>query len=436
MSKGKPFIAAFAGLVLLLTSVVVAAGAAFPGANPWPYAPTSDSPVLAVVGDIACQPGAPQGTEKPSDLCTNVRWEAQTATAQQIEQMKPDLVAILGDEQYENGYLSDFQGSFDRSYGAFKMLHRPSPGNHEYYDNKGQVGVKGFGYFDYYNGYQIDPNTGNPLNVTVPGGTASQPQPLANGQAGPFGMAGDGWYSYNLGAWHIISLNIECATQPGGCNANGAWLSSETQWLAQDLGSNHSSCTMVYWHQPAFSATNSPSTEGGMAKALWWPMLYQNGVDVVLNGHDHVYARFAPMDPTGNVDPVKGIREFVVGTGGESLDALSATPFSPTPVRLTDNYYGVMALTLSKTGYSWNFASAMPGDSTVQPPTYSDAGNDRCHGQANGAKGSNQSLSPFDMPQQQSGPIRTQQQDPAPVQAPAPQSPTTGAGPQIGQKGG
>ena len=170
-------------------------------------------------------------------------WQSQEATANQIEAMKPDAVAIVGDLQYQVGQYSDFEQSFDLTYGAFKFLHRPAPGNHEFYNEHSETGVAGYGYFSYYNGFQIDAN-GNPITTTVPdpcppalaaacnypGLTTPNPQPIprADGQAGHFELGpnggvngsgvGDGWYSYNLGSWHLISLNIECSTQPGGCS--------------------------------------------------------------------------------------------------------------------------------------------------------------------------------------------------------------------------
>ena len=171
--------------------------------NPWPYAATSPSPVLATVGDISCQPGAPAESEKPTDTCdqgsgSTVRDEAQNATAEQVEAMKPNLVAVLGDEQYQNGYYSDFENSFDKYWGAFKFLQRPSPGNHEFYDNHGQTGMRGLGYFDYYNGVQHS-SSGSEVDDTVTnpatGHVVTQPAPQPEGQAGSFGQSGDGWYS-------------------------------------------------------------------------------------------------------------------------------------------------------------------------------------------------------------------------------------------------
>src|SRR5580704_5917905 len=141
----------------------------------WPYATTGKSPVLAVVGDIACQPGAEGPGEAASEVCSDPAtpppytstslWQSQEATANQIESMKPDAVALLGDLQYQVGRFSDFEQSFDSTYGAFKFLHRPSPGNHEFYDEHGETGVGGYGYFSYYNGFQIDAH-GNPITTT------------------------------------------------------------------------------------------------------------------------------------------------------------------------------------------------------------------------------------------------------------------------------
>ena len=392
-------------VVAVVVLVVVAGGTgtvlANPGGvfagngNPWPYnardtPAASLAPVLAAVGDISCQPGSPQGTEKPTDVCaggvtSTTRNAAQNATAVQVEAMKPALVAVLGDEQYQNGYYSDFENSFDKYWGAFKFLQRPAPGNHEFYDNHGQLGVRGLGYFDYYNGFAHNPADGSEIDTTLPNGVV-QPTPLPDGQAGEFGQTGNGWYSYNLGAWHLISLNVECADEPGGCSPSGTWFASETAWLANDLKQDHSRCTLAYWHQPTFSSTKSPFTTDsaeGQAAAAWWQLLYQNHATLILNGHDHVYSRFAPMDPAGNADPRHGIREFIVGTGGESLDTV--IPSTPNLQAWSDQYYGVMKLTLKPSGYEWDYESAMlnPGAPAGTPATYSDAGSGSC-GNSNG----------------------------------------------------
>jgi hypothetical protein len=396
--------------------------------NVWPYEATGKSPVLAVVGDISCQPLAVTPTgEADKELCGNPKapytstslWQSQEATANQIEMKKPDLVAIVGDLQYQVGEYSDFEHSFDLTYGGFKFLHRPSPGNHEFYDEHGQTGVAGYGYFSYYNGFQID-SAGRAITTTLgepcplinasicnnPGLTTPDPQPIprSDGQAGHFEQSGgvgqtvppggpvgvgDGWYSYNVGSWHLISLNIECGTAPGGCSNNGTWFASELAWLKNDLAANHSQCTAAYWHQPSFSAADSLSTEGTTALAFW-QLLYEAGADLVLNGHDHLYAHYRPLDPNGNYDPHKGIREFIVGTGGETLDTIkssnaqNATPgqkfnFANLEAGATGNYWGVMYLTLNHNGYAWDFESAMPIPGGPAGP-YKDTGSAKCHG--------------------------------------------------------
>ena len=389
--------------------------------NGWPYAATSRSaPVLAVVGDVACQPGEtePAG-EKANENCVGDAAQnllaSQAATARQIEGMKPDIVALVGDEQYQVGQYSDFENSYETTYGAFKMVTRPAPGNHEFYNEHGAVGVAGYGYFSYFNGVQHNLD-GTPMTATISGipdtdGTFTQPVPYSDGQAGHFDQTGgqgtnsapggqvgvgNGWYSYNLGSWHLISLNIECETQPGGCSNAGSWFAAELAWLKNDLASNHSACTLAYWHQPVFSATNSIAVPEGPTAVAFWQLLYEYGADLVLNGHDHLYARYRPLDPAGNSDPKKGIREFIVGTGGETLDPIVMTGTASDPgahmnfnaenlENGTGQFWGVMKLTLNSTGYAWDFESALkdPAQASGQP-IFSDAGVGSCHGPVNG----------------------------------------------------
>jgi hypothetical protein len=386
--------------------------------NTWPYAKTGRSPVLAVVGDVACQPGEtePSGEKKGEncvgDTAQNL-YASQAATANQIESIKPDLIALVGDEQYQVGQYSDFENSYESTYGAFKMITRPAPGNHEFYTEHGAIGVAGYGYFSYFNGVQHNTD-GTMMTATIAnnpdtGGTFTQPVPYSDGQAGHFEQSGglgntvpaggpvgvgDGWYSYNLGAWHLISLNIECETQPGGCT--GAWFASELEWLKNDLAANHSACTAAYWHQPTFSAANSIAVPEGPTAQAFWQLLYQYGADLVLNGHDHLYARYRPLDPSGNYDPKKGIREFIVGTGGETLDAVVTTDTTTADPSgnpnfnaenleaATGQFWGVMGLTLNQNGYAWDFESALkdPAQPTG-PATYSDKGVGYCHGGPN-----------------------------------------------------
>jgi hypothetical protein len=381
--------------------------------------------VLAAVGDISCQPDVNSTTQpgekaKANDTCSqnniadvNLRNQAQAATANEVEAMNPSLVAILGDEQYQVGTLADFQGSYDQTYGAFKFLQRPSPGNHEFYSTHGQDGEDGIGYFDYFNGYQLDPQTGKPILQADPLSTSTparmEPVPRVSGQAG---VSGQGWYSYDLGSWHIISLNAECSigdhAVTTSCANPPAWYQQETQWLAQDLSTDHAACTLAYWHQPTFSVTNAPASATvpgadsgeGTAAAAWWKLLQAEGADVVLNGHEHVYARSAPMDASGQADP-HGIRQFIVGTGGEALDSLytnssgqvavpnlqaaegSGTSFqNGTTTTGYSGAFGVLKLTLGEHGYKWDYESATAPLVNGVPAwaNFSDTGSARCHG--------------------------------------------------------
>jgi acid phosphatase type 7 len=416
-----------------------------PNDNSWPYnSPHRSAPVLAVVGDVSCQPGEEVSGESAHETCTDPKppytntslYQSQQATANQIEAMKPDAVALLGDLQYQIGRYQDFVSSYDLTYGAFKMITRPAPGNHEFYDEHGATGVAGYGYFSYFNGFQIDTsadaNQGQPVTTTIPdpcpsnpacgpGATPTaaltpQPIPRADGQAGHFELGpnggengtgvGEGWYSYNIGSWHLISLNIECSTQPGGCSTTGSWFAAELAWLKKDLEENHSACTLAYWHQPTFSATNGITPEGIAAQAFW-QLLYQHNADLVLNGHDHLYAHYRPLDPSGNSDPKHGITQFTVGTGGETLDPVITTPMASGSgetnqedpsgnlnfnaenlIAATGDYWGVMALTLKPNGYAWYYKSAMQGPvvtngqwPAVAPTgTYTDQGDGTCHG--------------------------------------------------------
>jgi acid phosphatase type 7 len=153
---------------------------------------------------------------------------------------------------------------------------------------------------------------------------------------------------------------------PGGCSTSGSWFASELEWLKKDLAANHSACTLAYWHQPTYSPANGITLEGTTAQAFW-QLLYQYGADLVLNGHDHLYARYRPLDPNSNYDPKKGLREFVVGTGGETLDTVvtaDTTAADPTSnpnfnaqnlEASSGEFWGVMGLTLLQNGYAWDY---------------------------------------------------------------------------------
>jgi calcineurin-like phosphoesterase family protein len=278
--------------------------------------------VVAAAGDIACDPADPSynGGAGTATACR------MKATSDLLVGGGFDAVLLLGDNQYEDGALSRYQASYDPTWGRVKGLTRPAVGNHEY----GTAGAAG--YFTYFGSVAGDPTRG--------------------------------YYSFDLGAWHLIVLNSNCA-QVGGCGPG----SPQEQWLAADLGAHPGRCTLAYWHHPRFSSGQHGSDP---TYQTFWEDLYAAGADLVLNGHDHIYERFAPQDPAGAADPLRGVREFVVGTGGKNQ-----TPFAtvqPNSVARSSGVFGVLALTLYPTGYDWRFLSAAGGTGT-----FADAGTGLCH---------------------------------------------------------
>ena len=282
-----------------------------PSASPPKKAGSGKKWIIAAAGDIACKAGESSGGE-----CQHA------ATANLIGRIDPDAVLPLGDTQYD-GALSDFQRSYDRTWGQFKQITHPAIGNHEY-DAGGQ------GYFTYF------------------GDLAGRP--------------GAGFYSYDLGGWHLISLNSNCGAI-GGCGPGSA----QWKWLRKDLAKYSKRCTLAYWHHPRFSSGVEHGSEGSVGP--FWQVLYQYGADVVLSAHEHNYERFAPQDPSGRLDRKKGIRQFVVGTGGKSHYSFGRA--LPTSEVRNGSTYGVLRLALSNRGYQWRFVPTSG--------SFTDSGRDRCH---------------------------------------------------------
>jgi hypothetical protein len=241
------------------------------------------------------------------------------ATARQLDGIG-GTVFTLGDNAYSSGTNADFQNCYEPTWGRHKSRTRPTPGNHDY-ATPGAVG-----YFDYFG-----------LN------------------AGPSGV---GYYSFDLGAWHIISLNSNVATDAG---------SPQAAWLRADLAANAAPrCTLAYWHHPLFSSGPNGNRETPVMREIY-RILYNANADLVLVGHDHTYERFAPQDADGRLDIVRGMRQFVVGTGGVSLYGFEAIrPNSE--VRLSS--HGVLKLTLMSDQYQWDFLALSGGG---------DSGTTLCH---------------------------------------------------------
>ena len=243
------------------------------------------------------------------------------ATAKILDANPNGIVFLLGDNVYEIGSTAEFDTCYNPTWGRHKGRTMPAVGNHEY----GTANAAGyFGYF----------------------GTAA-------------GDPAKGYYSYNTGDWHVVVLNSR---------TGGTVSSTQLDWLRADLTSNTKSCTLAYWHHPRFSSGFEHGNN--VAMQPFWDLLYEFNADVVLNGHDHDYERFAPQTPTGGADNLRGIREFVVGTGGRALYNLGTLKANSEVYN--SNTFGVLKLTLSPGAYSWQFIP-------VAGQTFTDSGSGSCH---------------------------------------------------------
>jgi hypothetical protein len=291
-------------------AAAVAPGSVAGAASPSPALSTLGRHVATVAagGDVACPVGGAS--------C------ADAATAGVIARIGPQALLALGDLQYDTGTLADFRSAYARTWGRFRSITLPAVGNHEY----GTAGAAG--YFTYF------------------GRRA--------------GRRGEGWYARSIGSWRVIALNSNCV-EAGGCERG----SPQQRWLAAELAAHPARCTVAIWHHPRFSSGrhgDDPRT------AALWATLRARRADLVLVGHEHDYERFSPQNSDGRRD-VRGMREFVVGTGGRANYSFTRTrPNSE--VRATD-LHGVLELDLRARGYRWSFR-AVPGDG------FSDAGTARC----------------------------------------------------------
>ena len=277
-----------------------------------PAAEAGSDPVVVAAGDIA--------------TCNSAN---DSATAGLVEGI-PGTVLTLGDNAYPDGSAGDYSRCYGPTWGRpdIKSRTRPSPGNHEYV-TKGAAG-----YFHYFGAAAGDP--------------------------------GKGWYSVNLGAWHLVSLNSNCIS---GCGPG----SPMERWLKADLAASPHRCILAYWHHPRFF---SPAIEPGASHletadthmSAIWSDLQAAGADLVLSGHRHVYERFPRQDSGGHLDP-SGVRQFIVGTGGALHETFKGKPAAHSEVR-KDQTFGVLKLTLHPGGYDWRFIPTAGG--------FSDSGSDTC----------------------------------------------------------
>jgi len=250
---------------------------------------------------------------------------AAEATARLLERSEA-TVFTAGDNAYDSGTVGEFTRCYAPTWGRYRARTRPALGNHDYVAD-GQATA----YFSYFGAAAGDPARG--------------------------------YYSYDLGPWHIVVLNSNCA-RIGGCVSGSA----QERWLREDLEAHRAFCTLAIWHHPLFSS----GSEHGATAAVQplWIALEEAGAEVVINGHDHDYERFAPQSAQGVADPVRGIREFVVGTGGAPLRRLAAR--APNSEAADGGTFGVLLLTLRADGYDWRFLGTAGS-------SFSDAGTDRCH---------------------------------------------------------
>ena len=263
-------------------------------------------PVLVGAGDIAS--------------CSS---SGDSATAAVIERI-PGTVFAAGDIAYESGTAAEFANCYGPTWGSFAWRTRPVPGNHEYLTTGADP------YFAYF-----------------------------GSQAG---TAGEGWYAYDVGTWRVYGLNSNCASV-GGCGPGSA----QEAWLRADLAANPRACVAAIWHHPLFSS----GMHGGTAETRpLWDALYEAGADLVINGHDHDYERFAPQRPDGTADAGTGIREFVVGTGGRVLRSFSTIQANSEARKA--GVLGVLKLELKTGGYAWRFVP-------VAGSTWTDTGSATCH---------------------------------------------------------
>jgi hypothetical protein len=272
-------------------------------ASPPPDVTVTGDALIAVGGDIACDPSSDYFNAGlgMDDQCRHM------ATSDLVLAANYDAVLTLGDNQYQDGTLEAFQQSYDLTWGRFKDITLPVAGNHEYATEGAS------GYFDYF-------------------GAAA-------------GTPGQGWYSFDAGQWHVVALNSNCA-EVGGCS----WGSPQGAWLRNDLLAHANKCTLVYWHHPRFSSGKHGSDR---AVAPLFRILYRRGVDVLLAGHDHHYERFAPQTPRGELDRAAGVRQFIVGTGGKSHYQLDTA--LPNSMFREGAHYGILRLRLRPDAYRWRF---------------------------------------------------------------------------------
>lgn len=263
---------------------------------------------VVAVGDIVCDPSSDNANSANPEYCQSDQ------VYNLVSSLRPDAVLGLGDLQYDDGALNKFQAAFDKKWGDLQDIFYPAPGNHEY----GTPNAAG--YFSYF--------ANSKLKDTI-----SEP-----------------YYSFNLGGWHLISLNSNCE-YVGGCDEG----SPQLEWLRTNLEKAGNKCTLAFWHHPHFTSGKYSTNQGSKSLSSdMWAELFGHQADIVLNGHDHLYERFKPQDPDGLANP-DGIRQFTVGTGGKEHYSQQTT--ADNSEKVIDDKFGVLTLELYPDSYKWQFKS-------------------------------------------------------------------------------
>jgi hypothetical protein len=289
------------------------------------------APVIAAVGDIACK-------DPPKNNLQVCRYDDVAAT---IERGDYDAFLVLGDVQYEYGRYKDFVENYDVYFHDLLPITYPVPGNHDW----GTPDAAG--YFRYF---------------------------------GEFARSETGYYSFDLGAWHVIGLDSDLCPSPYK-NSDVVMCGPgdpQYDWLVRDLAANDAECTLAYWHHPRISWIKWQRADWNDAAEEradpLWDLLYENGADVVLTGHEHLYQRFHPLDGDLKIDRERGIVQFIAGQGGESLQPNGHQNHRPVSVASAwDGGYGFLKLRLRDHGYDWRYMPARG------QPVFVDEGSRACH---------------------------------------------------------
>jgi acid phosphatase type 7 len=335
-------IVAFAGTLILLAGLafalasrppsdgIASSGEPSAGSTPEPGSSTQPSAPVSS-GDGSLPPATPSGppSTSPDDPVfvgagdiADCNTDADEATAALLDNIA-GTVFTTGDNAYPEGRLRDFEECYEPTWGRHKDRTRPVPGNHDHRTD----GLEG--YLEYFGDAAVNSD-------------------------------GDPWYSYDLGAWHIIALDSECE------DSETCGEGDQADWLAADLAANDAFCTMAIWHVPRYSSgfhQNDNDIEP------FWAVLYEADVDVIVNGHDHDYERFAPMNPDGDEDRDRGMRQFVIGTGGTTLRPFEE--LAPNSELRAAVSHGVLKFTLHDRTYDWEFVPTSG--------SFSDRGSAACH---------------------------------------------------------